>query len=94
MNIDDAIVETSDQEELEELAAATSQYWQVNTRDIARRRGTVHRAAPQTEVDELARLRSSARLLAERRQTKKYGSPPRKRRKCAIYSAGSSYESL
>ncbi|KAI0769083.1 Mus7/MMS22 family-domain-containing protein [Trametes elegans] len=41
MHDEDSVIQTSDQEELEELAAETADYWQLTTRDIARRRGAV-----------------------------------------------------
>ncbi|KAI0357556.1 hypothetical protein OH77DRAFT_1510566 [Trametes cingulata] len=83
MEEDEAVVQTSDQEELEELAATRLEYWQTTTGDIARRRHVIPTAndfggdgggQDASRSPRLPRARSPHLAKAN-------GQPPHKRRK-------------
>ena len=76
MEVDDLVVPTSDQDELEEFAATTSTrtYWSRNASDIARRR----------EVPKPSTAQQHDELFVSSSDTRSRSSPPRKRRKVCM----------
>lgn len=79
MDAEDSVVQTSDQEELEELAATDLDYWRNATREIARRRG---------DVSIPAEKRDASLIASSPRRSQRFGphspsrdGPPAKRRK-------------
>lgn len=80
MDIDeDQTVPTSDQDELEELAAATStDYWLANTRDLSRRRALLRLASSRHKPEGMG---NPAQERSPSNHARSNASPPRKRRK-------------
>ena len=90
MDADELVVPTSDVEELEEQAAATSSYWQFHADHIARRRSAFYDGPPlnipgsegyrtNREHGESSGFLNRPRTPSPSQRSR--GSPPRKRRK-------------